>query len=302
MSRHATTKLERQVSHRCNRTQTGKPYLGSTPVYFRYVLVKSFEIIDPKNESEIEHIVMNHPDQIEDDLTYLDHQVAVGTGFMDILCVDDRGVPVVIELKIGEDKGILMQALRYYDSVYRDRDRLARQFSQKAKIDVVEDPRIILVAPRISEEVVKVARYVKPEIKLLEYAYLRATKSGDKGLHVKEIQIEAEEGYSPPVPVDKVLSYINSPKLRDLCQQAIKEITGIGEDIDEPKGAGETSIRIRYRGRWLADIRARRSFFRVLYDENRAADISAKKDWLASRDKVVRATTKLYLGLGGSPK
>jgi len=269
-----------------------------------YRMVKFFEKIDPGSERELEEIVRKHPDQIEDDLTYLDHQVMVGKGFMDVLCVDDRGVPVVIELKMGDDEGILMQALRYYDVVYRDRDRLARQYSQKARFNLEEDPRVILVAPRFSEEVVKAARYIKPEIKLLEYEYLKS-KSGDKGLNVKEVLVEAEEGYSPPVPVEKIISYINSPKLREVCQQVVQEISGVGEDIDEPKGAGETAIRIRYRGRWLADISTRRSFFTVWYRKGGKyydQDISSKKDWTSTREKIIKAVTKLYTELGGVPE
>jgi hypothetical protein len=283
-------------------TKTGNTnsYSCSTHSFFRSILVKFFESIEPEDEHEIEHIVANHPDQIEDDLTYLDHQLSVGTGFMDVLCVDDKGVPVVVELKIGEDEGILMQALRYYDSVYRERDRLAHQYQTKAEINLEEDPRIILVAPRISEGVLKATRYVKPEIKLLEYDYLRS-KSGDKGIHVKELPLEAEEGYSPPVPVEKILSYINDRKLRGICDQVVGELCDIGEGI-ESRGAGETLIRIRYRSRWLADISARRSFFRVWYDSDRKQDISSKKDWLGSRDRIIKITKKLYEQLGGAPK
>jgi len=267
-------------------------------------MVKFFEKISPRTERELEEIVRKHPDQLEDDLTYLDHQIMVGKGFMDVLCVDDKGVPVVIELKMGDDEGILMQALRYYDIVYRDRDRLVRQYSSRAKFSLEEDPRIVLVAPRFSEEVVKAARYVKPEIKLLEYEYLKS-KSGDKGLNVKEVPIEAEEGYSPPVPVEKIVSYINSPKLRELCKQVVQEILDLGEDIDEPRGAGETVIRIRYRGRRLADISTRRSFFVVWYKKGDLyydQDISGKKDWASSREKVIKAIAKLYAELGGIPK
>jgi len=267
-------------------------------------MVKFFEKIGPRTERELEEIVRKHPDQIEDDLTYLDHQVTVGKGFMDVLCVDDKGVPVVIELKMGDDEGILMQALRYYDVVYRDRDRLARQYSPKAKFSLEEDPRIVLVAPRFSEEVMKAARYVKPEIRLLEYEYLKS-KSGDKGLNVKEVPIEAEEGYSPPVPIEKIISYINPPNLRELCKQVVSEIIEVGEDIDEPRGAGEKNIRIRFRSRWLANIFTRRSFFVVEYKKGNyyyTQDISAKRDWTSNRDKIIKAVAKLYTELGGTPK
>jgi len=119
------------------------------------------------------------------------------------------------------------------------------------------------------------------------------------------LPIEADEGYAPPLFIEKIVSYINSPKLRELCKQVVQEILDVGEDIDEPRGAGETVIRIRYRGRWLADISTRRFFFVVWYKKGDLyydQDISGKKDWASSRGKIIRAVAKLYAELGGVPK
>jgi hypothetical protein len=47
----------------------------------------------------------------------------------------------VLELKVEGEDEMLVQALDYYDYIYSNRDRLAREYS-RAKIITEEDPRI----------------------------------------------------------------------------------------------------------------------------------------------------------------
>jgi len=259
-----------------------------------------FERVEIEKERDLEDIVKKYPDQVEDGLTYLEHQVHLGRGFLDVLFVDSKGALVVAELKVSDDEGILTQALKYYDSVERDKDRLAHHFTQR-KIDEDQEPRILLVAPSFSEEIRKAARHVKPKITLLEFEYLR-TKSGERGLHCKSVNIEAESFFKPPVKLEKILTYIYTPKLRETCNEVVRDILDIGDDLDEPKGIGRSEIRFRYKNHWLANIYTRHKMFWVQYARASHAyvEIHEPRDWQKHKESVLRKVKKTYEDLGGT--
>jgi hypothetical protein len=273
-------------------------------------MVKVFEKIDFAKESQLEYVAKTNPDQIEDGLVYLEHQLHVGRGFLDVLFVDSKGAFVAAELKIGNDDGILTQALKYYDSVETDKDRLASHFakakvdSPKPRIDPDREPRILLVAPGFSEETRKAARHVEPDITLLEYEYLR-TRSGETGLRCRPVVIERESFFRPPVSVEKILAYIYSAKLRDTCNEVIRAILDIGgDDMDEPKGIGSKEIRFRYRNRFLANISSTHKSFYVSYSRHPSkwVEIIEPRDWQKHKEVVLRFIRKTYEALGGTPR
>jgi len=266
-------------------------------------MVRVFEKSEIARERDLEEIVNKHPDQIEDGLVYLEHQLHLGRGFLDILLVDSKKTLVTAELKVGDDEGILTQALKHYDSIDSDRDRLAHHFASKARIDENQEPRILLLAPDFSEEIRKAARHIKPKITLLAFEYLK-TRGGEEGLHCRPVAIERETYFKPPVKVEKIISYIFLPKLRQTCSEVVEAIQGISDDLDEPRGIGETEIRFRYKNRWLANIYTKHRFFRLRY--GRAKDkylkIGEPRVWQRNRDSVLRTISETYVSLGGIPK
>lgn len=266
-------------------------------------MVRIFEKVEIERERDLEEIAKKHPDQIEDGLVYLEHQLHLGRGFLDVLFADAKRTLVAAELKVNNDEGILTQALKYFDSVERDRDRLAHHFANRAKIDEDQEPRILLLAPSFSEEVRKAARHIKPKTTLLEFEYLR-TKAGEEGLRCRAVALEPESYFRPPVKVEKIISYIYLPKLRDTCNEVIQAIQGIGDDLDQPKGIGETEIRFRYRNHWLANIYTKHKFFHIRYGpaKDKYVKIREPRDWQRGRDSVLRTIGKTYESLGGIPK
>ena len=218
-----------------------------------------FKRIEIEKERELEDIVIKNPEQIEEGLVFLTHQQQVSGGFIDVLCVDKDGILVIIELKITDDEGILLQALHYYDYVLINRAAIANQFTTKANININEEPRIVLIAPYFSERLKKACKYVNPILKLLEFMHLK-TSAGEKGLYFNEVIIDTEAGYSPPQPIEKILEYINVVKLRDVCKEMIKIIISECKDLDEPITSGNTGIKIRYKNRKIVDIWVKRKF------------------------------------------
>ena len=149
----------------------------------------SFEKMEIEKEREFVALIKKYPGQIEKGLRYLDHKLYAGSGYIDALFVDSSGVLAVAEIRIADDKGILMQALQYYDVVQKDRKKIVKKFPD-AGIKIEDDPKIILVAPNFSDRVKKAARYVKPEIKLIKFEPIKHTNIVGGGLVGKEVKIQ----------------------------------------------------------------------------------------------------------------
>ena len=253
-------------------------------------MTKVFERLDLKEEKDLEQFVIEYPDQVEDGLKYIEHQMNIGNKFVDVLCVDRKGILTVIELKVNCDDRMIPQVLEYFDYVTNNKERIAKAHDG-INVKVEEEPRIILIASEFSERIKKACRYLMPNMKLMEFEYL-SSKGGDKGFYFKEISFDAEPTYEPPIPVDQVLQYISNPKVRRCCEKVIKDLKEVAPKIDQPKGAGENWIRFRYRNRFLADILVRREFFYIKYgrgdEEKWSSPIKKIKDWEKNGNRVYR--------------
>jgi hypothetical protein len=260
----------------------------------------SFKKIDIEKEHELEQLIIKNPDEVEEGLIFLTHQQQVSGGFIDVLCVDKDGIFVIIELKISDDDGIILQGLHYYDYVMLNKAAIANQFSSKAKFNLDEEPRIILIAPYFSERVKKASKYVTPQLRLMEFVHLKTSK-GEKGLFFKELKIDTEEEYSPPKPIERIVEYIHFPKTRGLCNDIVKTITNECKELDEPKTAGNTGIRFRFKNRKIADIWVKRSFFWIgcFQDPHDWFRIKTKNDWIKHKKRFMTHIHKLYEHLGG---
>jgi hypothetical protein len=260
-----------------------------------------FKRVEIEKERELEDLVIKNPEQIEDGLVFLTHQQQVSGGFIDVLCVDKDGIFVIIELKITDDEGILLQALHYYDYVLLNRAAIANQFASKVEINLREEPRIILIAPYFSERLKKACKYVSPMLQLLVFMHLK-TSSGEKGLYFDQVMIDTEEGYSPPQPIEKILEYLNSLELREVCKQIVKTISTEFQDLDEPLTSGNTGIKIKYKNRKIAEIWVKRTFFWLGYYGARSKwlRIESKSDWTKTKQNLISTIDRRYRSLGGN--
>jgi Endonuclease NucS len=260
-----------------------------------------FVKIDIAKESELEHLVMKEPDALERGLRILTHQRRAHSKFRDILATDAEGVLVVIELKTGEDDGMLLQALEYYDYISVNRDRLEKEFQKVSKINIEEDPRIILVASSFSERIKKAARYITPEIYLMEYSYLES-KAAERGLVFKEVAINADSGYAPPTSLESVLDYISEQELRALCEKVHNEIIKRLPNVEVIPRRHE--IHYKCMNRSLGGLALRKQLFYPWWrypdkQEWQEAVIAKKDDWAKKREKVLKGFEARYRAYGG---
>ncbi len=147
----------------------------------------SIERIRVEDEQELEQMVTKEMGQIEKDLTVICNHVPInGKSALDILCHDDNGQLVIMQLSVSEDDNVLLQGIQSLDYVEKFKSFLKATYN-KHKIDDKEKPRLILIAPSFSDALRNAVEAMRGgmRVDLYEWEYL---KLGDhKGLRLQPL-------------------------------------------------------------------------------------------------------------------
>ncbi|MGQ9506604.1 MAG: endonuclease NucS domain-containing protein [Candidatus Bathycorpusculaceae bacterium] len=146
----------------------------------------SIEKISIESHHELEQMVTNEINQIEKGLTVICSNVPINEkAALDILCHDNNGQLVILQLDVKEDDIMLLHGIQSLDYVDKFKSFLKATYN-KHKIDDKEKPRLILIAPSFSDAVRRAVEGMKGiRIDLYEWEYL---KLGDhKGLRLQPI-------------------------------------------------------------------------------------------------------------------
>ncbi|MEM2117768.1 MAG: endonuclease NucS [Candidatus Bathyarchaeia archaeon] len=174
----------------------------------------SIEKIRVDNPQELGQMITKEMSQIEKDLTMICNNVPINDRTtLDVLCHDNNGQLVIIQLSVKEDDIMLLQGIQSLDYVDKFKSFLKATYN-KHKIDDKERPRLILIAPSFSDALKRAVESMKGmRIDLYEWEYL---KLGDhKGLRLqpiftwtphekpKESEEKPQEKKREPKPVKK---------------------------------------------------------------------------------------------------
>jgi len=146
----------------------------------------SIEKISVESKQELEQMITKEMNQIEKGLTVVCSHVQVNSKTeLDILCHDDNGQLVIVQLNANEDDNILLQGIQSLDYVNKFKSFLKATYN-KHRINDKENPRLILIAPNFSETLHHAVEHMQGiRIDLYEWEYL---KLGDhKGLRLQPI-------------------------------------------------------------------------------------------------------------------
>ncbi|MEM3699275.1 MAG: endonuclease NucS [Candidatus Bathyarchaeia archaeon] len=146
----------------------------------------SIEKISVESRHELEQMITNEINQIEKGLTVICSNVPINEkASLDILCHDNNGQLVILQLDVKEDDIMLLHGIQSVDYVDKFKSFLKATYN-KHKIDDKEKPRLILIAPSFSDAVRRAVEGMKGiRIDLYEWEYL---KLGDhKGLRLQPI-------------------------------------------------------------------------------------------------------------------
>ena len=259
----------------------------------------TFKEIEIEREPELREMIRRNPEIIEEGLKVIRTEFPTDSGPIDLLCVDGEKRLTVIELKLKEDDIALMQALRYYDWVFSNRDRI-REMIHGEDIDSEKEPKIVLIAKSFSETLRSSAKYVKPRADLFEYKYLENSKTSEKGLWLNPIPVEEPEVPPEPLPtVEEHIEYITNEKVRENCRRVLGKIEEMGEGISiRPT---KSYLSVFFKGKRMATIEPKRSYFYVyLTKESEWTDqtrIEKEEHFTEIFDKI----KSFFIELGGRP-
>ncbi len=148
----------------------------------------SIEEITVKNERELEEIVAKETESIERGLTIIGNQIPVNAHTkLDVLCHDENGQLVVFKLSTSEDDMMLFEGLKALNHLDSTKEML-KFYYKNFKISEKEPPRLILLAPTFSKNLLTITNHISGiRIDLYEWEYL---KFGDnKAMRIKPISL-----------------------------------------------------------------------------------------------------------------
>ena len=146
----------------------------------------AIEQIKLGNHRELEEMLTNEIGQIEEGLAVIANHVPINDkATLDILCRDDNGQLVVLQLSVSEDDTMFLHGIQSLDYVDKFKSFLKATYKEQ-KINDKEKPRLILIAPSFSDAIRGAAEGMKGmRMDLYEWEYL---KLGDqKGLRLAPI-------------------------------------------------------------------------------------------------------------------
>lgn len=144
------------------------------------------EKINVESKQELEQLITKDMSIVEKDLTVICNNVPINDKTtLDVLCHDNSGQLVLLQVGIIEDDNMLLQGIQSLDYANKFKSFLKVTYS-KHNIDDQEKPRLILIAPSFSETVLHTVAHIQGiHIDLYEWEYL---KIGDnRGLQIQSI-------------------------------------------------------------------------------------------------------------------
>ena len=166
----------------------------------------SIEKISVESKQELEQMIAKEINQIEKGLTVVCSHVPVNDKTaLDILCHDNSGQLVILQLNVNEDDNMLLQGIQSLDYVDKFKSFLKATYN-KYKINEKKKPRLILVAPSFSESLCHAVEYMQGvNIDMYGWEYLKpppwkpifAWKPSEKPKEKKDTKPEKKKEKAP---------------------------------------------------------------------------------------------------------
>lgn len=175
------------------------------------------------SEQELEDLIRHHAGMIEEDLVYVDHQKQAAGGRLDVLMVDSGKSLVIMEFKVVQDDGMLLQGVDYYDYVSTHVEAFARLY-HKHGIDPTQQVRLFLIAPSFSQTLVNRCKWMDLPISLFTFHCLKFEGDEDLVPVFAEHAIPTQPEVVEVTHLDDHLGYITDMNVRDKVSALLDEI------------------------------------------------------------------------------
>lgn len=162
----------------------------------------SIEKIKIEGQEELQQLITKDLSIVEKDLTLICNNVPINDKTtLDVLCHDNNGQLVIVQMSIAEDDIMLLHGIQSMDYIDKFKSFLKATYN-KHKIDDKEKARLILIAPSFSDALRSAVESMKGmRVDLYEWEYL---KLGDhKGLRLQPIFASAPTENSSEKPKEE---------------------------------------------------------------------------------------------------
>jgi len=227
-----------------------------------YMNIKPYK---PGTEKELHALIKANLNNLN--LKLVQYEFKHGSDIPDFLCLDEDGKLTVIEVKLGIDKNIIMQGMRYYKMVEKYKYLIAKEYPE---VKPNEDVHLILIAENYDDETKNIIDHLNIQLDVYTYLSIINEDNSEVGITFTEVPISPLEILKPPVIPkieDHVKKFTNN-QLKNSYERVlniIKKLSPSIELIPLQKYLG-----LKYKGRNIATIHTRKSFFWLIsfkYDE-----------------------------------
>jgi len=238
-------------------------------VIIKEVFSMTYMNINPyklKNEKELHSLIKENLAKLN--LTLIKYEYKYESDIPDFLCVDEDGKLTVIEVKLGIDKNIILQAMRYYKMVDKYKYLIAKEVPE---IKVNEEVYLILIAEDYDNDTKNVVEFLDINLNLYTYTAIINEDTGTSGLLLNEVIILPSEPlqYVKIPQIEDHLNKFSSADLKKTYNDILEQIRKLAPGVDiYPL---QKYLGLKYKGRNVATIHTRKKFFWFIsfkHDEN----------------------------------
>ena len=227
-----------------------------------YMNIKPYK---PRTEKELHALIKANLDKLN--LKLVQYEFKQGSNIPDFLCLDEDGKLTVIEVKLGVDKSIIMQGMRYYKMVEKYKYLIAKEYPE---VKHNEEVQLVLIAENYDDDTKNIIDHLDIELNVYKYLSIINEDNSEVGITFTEVPISPSETLKPVI-IPKIEDHIKkftSNQLKNSYEgvlNIIKKLSPSIELIPLQKYLG-----LKYKGRNIATIHTRKSFFWLIsfkYDE-----------------------------------
>jgi hypothetical protein len=222
--------------------------------------VKAYDIVEV-NENTLEELIRNYASKIEDGLKFVDRQVKTDRDRrLDVLLVDSGGALVVMELKVVEDDGMLLQGIDYYDYITRHLESLVRAYD-KFRIHPEQSPRLMLIAPSFSMSLLDRCKWLSIPTSIYTFQCIKLEGESD----IIPVFMEVSAPEIPKAPINRknigeILEYITDIDIRKTASNLLSEVKNWDKD-NISLDPIQDWVSLKFKGKTFAYLGPRRAFF-----------------------------------------
>ncbi|KKM78064.1 hypothetical protein LCGC14_1363680 [marine sediment metagenome] len=219
----------------------------------------------PKSEKELHALIKANLDKIS--LKLIQYEFKQGSDIPDFLCLDEDGKLTVIEVKLGVDKSIIMQGMRYYKMAEKYKYLIAKEYPE---VRPNEEVNLVLIAENYDDNTKNIIDHLDIQLNVFTYLSIIKEDNSEVGITFTEVLISPSETLKPliiPKIEDHIKKFTN-PQLKSSYERLLSTIKKLSPGIEV--NPLQKYLGLKYKGRNIATIHIRKSFFWLIsfkYDE-----------------------------------